>query len=249
MVKMAVDVAAPKYWQIQNILRDRCRTLGVGAQLPTEADLCEEFGVSRITVRKALDALVQEGLVNRVQGRGTFVLNPKIATKYRETFVHRIAGFHAEMTARGFSVQSRVLRNELVTPPAAVAERLRLGLGQRAVHLLRVRFVDHRPNHISETYLRADRFPGLELADLSERSLYGLLRDRYGARLARAQLVVESETSTPEQASLLEIEPGSPLLAVRATVLDEAGSPLLFAASWHRADESQVEFEVVADHG
>ena len=171
------------------------------------------------------------------------------APVYRETFAHQISGFYAEMAARGYAVQTKLLRLERIVPPGIVAERLKLERGAPVVHVLRLRLVDGRPNHIAETFLRSDLFPGLESADLSQGSLYALLRERYSAKLARSEVVVEASPATLDQATQLEIELGAPVLAVKNTVHNLAGEPILFAQSWHRAQESQVEFEVLASDG
>ena len=168
---------------------------------------------------------------------------------YRETFAHQITGFYAELTSHGHSVQTKVLRLERIDPPGTVAERLKLGRREPVVHVLRLRMVDGRPNHIAETFLRSDLFPGLESADLSQGSLFALLRQRYSAKLARSEVLVEARPATLDQATQLEIELGAPLLAVKNTVYSPAGEPILFTQTWQRGQESQIEFEVLASDG
>src|SRR5690606_25546581 len=118
-----------KYVSVRDSLRDRIRSLPVGTMLPSETELCREYGVSRITLRKAVDYLAEEGLLVREQGRGTYTAEPSVAHKHRESFVDQIAGFHSDMTNRGFEVGTQVLEQRLEPASAEVATELGLTPG------------------------------------------------------------------------------------------------------------------------
>jgi GntR family transcriptional regulator len=202
------------------------------------------FGVSRITLRRAVDGLVADGHLVREQGRGTYVTRPAIRHEYRESFVHRIAGFSSVMSETGAQVGTTVLTQQVAPAPAAVAAELKLSPADDVVELIRLRSVDGAPNHVAHTYLPAALYPKAAEQDFSEGSLYEYLRREYGADLAHARIVVDVDTAAPEEAELLQVVAGSPLLVVRTTVRDGGDHPLLHSFSRLRPDVSQVEFEV-----
>jgi GntR family transcriptional regulator len=237
-------LAGPKYLAVREHLRRRVAALPEHTLLPPEPQLCAEYGVSRITLRRAVDGLVADGHLVREQGRGTYVSRPGIRHEYRESFVHRIAGFSSVMSETGAQVGTAVLTQQVVPAPAAVAAELKLGPADDVVELVRLRSVDGAPNHVAHSYLPAALYPKAAEQDFSEGSLYEYLRREYGADLAHARIVVDVDTAAPEEAALLQVVAGSPLLVVRTTVRDSADHPLLHSFSRLRPDVSQMEFEV-----
>jgi len=244
---MDVNAPLPKYYQIQEKLREQISTLTEGDLIPPEPVLCEFFGASRITVRKAVDGLVAEGLLKRVQGKGTFVTHPKFTQKPRERFVNQITGFYGDMTSRGYTVGTRVLEQEIIQPSKQVAEKLELNAGDKVIKIVRLRFVDGQANHIVTTYLPLMLFQGVEESDLSEGSLYTLLREKYHVKFKRARLITEASSCTEEEAKLLDYEFSAPILVIYSQVFDPAGKPIVYGFSRLRADQSQIEFEVIAE--
>ncbi len=242
----AIQAPIPKYYQIQEKLRDHIASLKEGDLIPSEPELCELFQVSRITVRKAIDGLVREGLLQRVQGKGTFVTQPRFVQKPRERFVNQITGFYGDMTSRGYKVGTKVLEQTLIPPNRELMEKLALTRREKVIKIVRLRYVNDQPNHIVTTFLPYKRFPGVESSDLSEGSLYTLLRERYQAKLMRARFVVEASSCTEEEVALLNIPPASPILLVYSQVFDPEDHPFIYGFSRLRADQSQVEFEVIA---
>ncbi|MCU1670855.1 MAG: Transcriptional regulator, GntR-family [Blastococcus sp.] len=237
-------VAGPKYLSVREHLRRRVAALPEHTLLPPEPVLCAEYGVSRITLRRAVDGLVADGHLVREQGRGTYVTRPAIRHEYRESFVHRIAGFNSVMTETGAQVGTTVLTQQIVPPPAAVAAELALDPGADVVELVRLRSVDGAPNHVAHSFLPAGFYARAAQADFSQGSLYDYLRREYGADLAHARILVDVGTAAPDEAELLRVVAGSPLLVVRTTVHDSGGHPLVHSFSRLRPDVSQVEFEV-----
>ena len=241
---MSSAAGGPKYLAVREALRRRVSGLAEHTLLPPEPALCAEYGVSRITLRRAVDGLVADGHLVREQGRGTYVSRPAIRHEYRESFVHRIAGFGSVMAESGAHVGVAVLTQHVVPAPAWVAEQLGLEVATDVVELVRLRSVDDAPNHVAHSFLPAEAYPKVAEQDFSEGSLYEYLRREYGADLAHARIVVDVGTAAADEADLLRVVAGSPLLVVRTTVHDADGKPLVHSYSRLRPDVSQVEFEV-----
>src|SRR5688572_18518630 len=244
LCRVSSPVAGPKYLSVREHLRRRVSALPEHTLLPPEPLLCAEYGVSRITLRRAVDGLVADGHLVREQGRGTYVTRPAIRHEYRESFVHRIAGFNSVMSEQGAQVGTKVLTQRIVPAPAAIAVELALEGTADVVELERLRSVDGEPNHVAHSFLPATLYAGAATADFSEGSLYEFLRREYEADLATARIVVDVGTAAPDEADLLRVVAGSPLLVVRTTVRDSSGHPLVHSFSRLRPDVSQVEFEV-----
>ncbi|MGY1708943.1 MULTISPECIES: GntR family transcriptional regulator [Geodermatophilus] len=241
---MTSTVSGPKYLAVREHLRRRVSALPEHTLLPPEPVLCAEYGVSRITLRRAVDGLVADGHLVREQGRGTYVTRPAIRHEYRESFVHRIAGFSSVMTEQGAQVGTTVLTQRVVSVPPSVAGELGLEPAADVVQLVRLRSLDGLPNHVAHSFMAADVYPRAAEEDFSEGSLYDFLRREYDADLAHARIVVDVGTAAPDEAEVLGVVAGSPLLVVRTTVRDSAGRPQVHSFSRLRPDVSQVEFEV-----
>src|SRR3954451_9245298 len=131
-------VSGPKYLSVREHLRRRVAALPEHTLLPPEPLLCAEYGVSRITLRRAVDGFVADGPVVREQDRGTYVTRPAIRHEYRESFVHRIAGFTSVMTEQGATVGTTVLTQRVVPAPATVGAELALDGASDVVELERL---------------------------------------------------------------------------------------------------------------
>src|SRR5215467_1113010 len=232
--------SVPRYYQLKEIIREQCASWEPGQLIPSELELCQMYSVSRTTVRKALDHLTQEGLLYRIQGKGTFVSPPKL----RERFVHRAAGIYEDMASRGVALRTQVLEQTIIPASKVVASELQLVAGSPVIKLVRLRFVNDEPLLVSTTFLPYRSFPGLENEDLNAASLYAVLREKYGVRLGRGTRLVEASPCTDEEAELLGITAGAPLLVISGTMYDSEGHPIECGFARHRGDRSQVEIEV-----
>ncbi len=241
---MSSALSGPKYLAVREHLRRRVSALPEHTLLPPEPVLCTEYGVSRITLRRAVDGLVADGHLVREQGRGTYVTRPAIRHEYRESFVHRIAGFNSVMTEQGAQVGTTVLTQRVVPAAPPIAAELSIRTAEDVVELVRLRSVDGLPNHVVRSFLPAATYPKAATEDFGHGSLYEFLRREYTADLAHARLVVDVGTAAADEAELLDVIAGSPLLVVRTTVRDTGGRPLVHSFSRLRPDVSQVEFEV-----
>jgi GntR family transcriptional regulator len=231
----------PRYYEIEQALRARIADLRPDDPLPSDAMLCEEFGVSRMTARNAVQRLVQEGIVYRVPGRGTFVAEPP---------VHRQAGsllsFTEEMRRRGRVPTSRVVAREVREPRPAEASRLQLEPGAEVIAVSRLRLADDEPVALEEAVFHAARLADLLLAsDLEHRSLHKTLVEAgHVPTMGRARL--GAEAATARDAELLAITEGAPLLVEKRVIHDQDGRPLELCESRYAGDRYglDVQFDV-----
>jgi GntR family transcriptional regulator len=233
---------APKYHWLRELIREEYASWDPGTPIPSEAELCQTHGVSRTTVRKAIDDLVNEGLLYRIQGKGTFAS----ATRVRERFVQFTAGFYDDMLARGIPLRTEVLEQGAVPAGEDVAARLQLALGEQAVKIRRLRFVNNIPVVLSDSYVPERLFPGIERESLVDVSLYGTLREKYGSQLARGTRFVTVSACTDEQARVLKTVTGAPLLVISGVMYDSVGRAVEAGTAWLRGDFAEVEIEVVS---
>jgi GntR family transcriptional regulator len=239
MTETAVPV--PKYHRLKEALLE-CMADGAlppGALIPSEPELCQEFGVSRITVRRAIGDLVHEGKLRAVQGKGTFVVKPKL----EERFVQRAFGIYDDMQRRGLRLETTMLRQEVVPATPEVEARLRVPRGE-PMHLLeRVRSVEGEKLLLSTTYIPEALCPGLVKDDLSSGSLYHLLREKYGLVIARGERSLEAVAAGQWEARLLEVALASPLLLLDTIAYLPDGQPLEYSRVLQRGDRARIEVE------
>lgn len=228
-----------KYAAVRRGLLERIAEMDPGEQLPVEADLCQEYGVSRTTLRHAVDGLVQDGRLSRQHGRGTFVTSSAGTARYPEHFSDNIRGFYRQQVEAGYAVTTRVLGQRIVHADETVADHLGLTFADRVIELRRLRYVDHQLHHHVVTYLSYDRFPELLDHDFTHGSLYGELEERYDVRLVRNDLVVGVEDSSPETAELLAVSPGERLLRLDSTVFD-AETAVGYGIARHTPGSSEI---------
>jgi GntR family transcriptional regulator len=200
---------SPMYFRIQLGILEQIQAgrLHPGEQLPTEADLAQQYQVSRITAKRALDELVRQGRAFRRQGRGTFVAHARIRD---------ISGFHSfseDIRARGFNPSSEVLDFKEVEPEAAIRTRLHISEGEHAFLLKRLRLADQESVAIETAFLPCRLFPGLLQEDLAGGSLYILLAEKYHHVPTWADAEIEALVPTADQARLLGLKAGTPVLA------------------------------------
>lgn len=236
--------AAPMYLQLRQLIVDSIIRDGLasGDVLPGEHRLCEYYGVSRTVVRQALAQLGYEGLVERVKGKGTFVAHPKTS----ETLVHTLVGLYEDVERRGGHVHSDVIRHELEPASMSVADTLGVEPGAEVVVLERLRWVQGEPWSLATTWM-PEPVGALTLgANLEDASLYRLLAEH---EIIATQGVrsTEATVASPEQAKLLGVEPGSPLLKLQSVSRNVENEIVEYFVAYHRGDRSRFEFELRAD--
>lgn len=231
----------PKYELVRReVLAEYVESAPAGVALPTERELAVQFGVTRTTIRQAITALVDAGLVYRIQGAGTFTVGPTIAKSLKLT------SFSEDITARGMRPGSRLVSADIRPAGADVGSDLRISPGEDVVRLVRLRTANDVPMCLEEVYLRAADVPGLLDLDLTQ-SLYEFLSRRYGLSVVRAEQVVEATVLEPDEAARLETPALSPALRVRRTGMDARDHPIERTTSIYRADHYQIRFTVRRD--
>jgi len=227
----------PRYFTIEQSLRSRIAALEAHAPLPSDAQLCEEFGVSRMTARGAVMRLVQEGLVYRVPGRGTFVA----PARANRTASH-ILSFSDEMRRRGRRPRSRVVEREVRA--ATADEARRLGTDEVLV-LRRVREADAEPVALETAIFPAGRIGTTLDGDLEEVSVFATLAAA-GLVPTAGRAAIGAEAATAEDARLLGVKRGAPLLVERRLIQDQDGAPLELTESRYVASRYglDVDFDV-----
>ncbi len=191
-----------------------------GALLPSEFALAGELGVSQGTVRRGLDSLVQDGLLVRRQGRGTFVADHTPAdVLFRFFRIHDAAGHRVAPTSTATRVRRR-------TASRAEADALNLAINDRIIRITRIRLADGRP-FISETVvIPASRFPGLGDDGVVPNTIYDLFQHQYGVTVSHAEEQLEPVAATARVAGQLRIKPGAPLMKIVRITYDLSGRPI-----------------------
>ena len=219
----------PRYYLLKERILELIDGADVGSPIPPERVLAEQWSTSRTTVRQALTELVAEGRLERTQGRGTFVAPPKL------TQVRQLTSFSEDGRLTGSEVGSELIAVERVQPHRVVAARLGTRPGQQVWCVERVRLVGGAPLAHETAYLRG-RLPGLDRHLETAGSLYAMLRDVYGIVVNEVEDSVETMPADPEEARLLRVPTGSPLLLVHRLALDESGRPVEWTRSTFRGD-------------
>jgi len=211
------DPRLPRFREIEAALRARIAGLRPGDPLPSDAALCREFGVSRMTARNAMARLVDDGLVVRIPGRGSRVAQPGPHRR-----ADQLQSFSREMERSGRRPSSRLLAREVRVASPDEAALLGLASPGPVVLVRRLRLADGRPIAVETAVLAGRVAPAVIAADLESGSLHRALAAG-GVHMRRGRAVIQAEAATASDAALLEVEPGSPLLVERRVIRDVHG--------------------------
>ena len=233
--------AVPKHAQLRSILLERVETtLAPHAAIPPERKLMTKYGVSRSTVREAIRQLVEEGVLYRIQGKGTFVTGERV-----QSDLH-LASFTEDMRRRGLVPATVVMASALIDAPLEVRAALGLKAGARVQQVDRLRLAGGIPMAFERGYYSAELLPGLGSQDLT-RSLYATFATEYGLRIDHAEQTAWAETADAVLAGPLGIDVGVPLMVFRRT--SSAGStPVEYVTSWYRGDRYQIHMTLDLNH-
>jgi GntR family transcriptional regulator len=218
----------PLYHQIIQNLRELIRSgrLEAGEAVPSEWELADLYGVSRLTVRSALNDLVRDGLLNRRHGVGTFVANPSEAQIFPGDL-----SFSKNMQQIGRHPSSRVVSIQIMPATNEVANYLDIAVGSPVYEIVRIRLADEEPLMLETTSLSQERFPDLDQADLSKASLYEYLNNHYQSAVVALEQALEPTLLTDREAELLAVKPGSPAILSEMVGFTAEGTPVEYTWS------------------
>lgn len=230
----------PLYYQIAERIREDilAGVLPPGSQLPSERELTQRMGVSRMTTRQAVAYLVREGLLDVRPGVGTFVTEPK----FTHDALHLLS-FTEQMAERGEAVSSQVLEQMVVTPPKRVAEQLGLPRSAETVRIVRLRFANKVPVLLETTYLPAHLCPGLEATDLTTYSLYRLLESECGLSPQRARQTFEVTAANEYEQQLFGLPVGTVMILMEGVTFDAQERPIEAFKAVYRGDRFRFAFD------
>ena len=216
------DAITPLYVQLMEELETSIRN-GVykpGDKIMTEAEMAKEYGVSLITVRKAVGSLMEKGLVVRKQGKGTFVTKPKYSRNMK-----KLQSFTEMCEQMGVKPGAQVLENRLIMADKKVAGRLGIEPGSKVVYISRLRLADGEPVQVEKSYFPL-KYAFLLEEDLNNGSMFECLKEKAGAKVASSEKMIELCRATAEEAALMDVKKGDYLLFVKSTAYDENGEPM-----------------------
>jgi GntR family transcriptional regulator len=227
------DSATPAYAQIAEGLRSliESSTLAEGVTLPSERELCQHFGVSRMTLRQALDVLERSELIRSERGRGTFVRARQIE-KHQQEF----RSFSEEMAARGAVVSSRLINLRICTPEPVAQEFFGVSREERVFYIERIRLADAIPMALESVQILVARCPDLARFNLEKDSLYRILKQEYGIHLVRSVEEIGAVAAPARVRALLGLQRSTPLLEIHRRAYAPGDQPVEYTCSRIRGD-------------
>jgi GntR family transcriptional regulator len=239
---MTTSSGLSKYVAVREHLLSRIQDLPPGTRLAAEPVLCAEYGVSRITLRHAVDGLIADGHLVREHGRGTFVVEPQYRMRYRERFADEVTGFYTQQTNEGFEVTTTVLGQLVTSAGEPAASQLGISAADKVVLLTRLRFVNGTLHHVTSTYLPFARFPDTAEIDFTNGSLYKYLAQEHGVSLTRNDVLVSLDSAAQAVAEPLGVPVGEKLLKLASTVYDADDRPVAYGTSHFTPQNSEIAF-------
>jgi DNA-binding GntR family transcriptional regulator len=238
-----VDSTLPLHAQLKSSLTARiaANEFGPGGRLPSQRALCDQYGMSHMTVRRAINELIHEGAILAVPGKGLFSAEHK-----QDAEAGPLIGFSEDMARRGMVASTEVQAAEIIAAPAQVAHKLGVVPGTPLAYLRRLRLADGEPMALQSSYLPDSLCPGLLNYDLERQSLFAVLRSHYGLRLASAVNAVEAGLAGADEAVLLGLARPAALLVTEQLTYLQSGHVIEFVRSTYRADRYRLRYNPIA---
>jgi GntR family transcriptional regulator len=229
----------PLYYQLKEILQEMIENeeLKPGDMIPAERELCELQGVSRMTVNKAIMYLVNEGIIYREQGKGTFVSSPK-----EKQQISKLKGFTEEMEDKGFKSQTKILSFKLKPATKQIKKILEIEDSQiNLIEVKRLRFSNDEPLAIETVWLPQHLFNDMTKDMIEGKSLYSIFREQYGINPIKAKQTIEPIILSEYECKLLNQNPNSIALMFKRTTYSNDGTPIEYTNSIYRSDRYKYE--------
>lgn len=233
----------PYYHQLKEQLKMYFEenNLNEGEQIPSEAELCRTYGVSRTVVRQAITDLVNEGLLFRQKGKGTFIARQKIIG----SLMQNLNGFYKDMMVKEFKTRSEILDFSIVDAPKKIAYRLQREAGEKLFKIDRLRFVNDEPIVYVISYIPYSLCPELINEDLANQSLYAVMEEKFNLKIASSRRSIEAVGATEEIATLMDIEHCAPIFLLKSISYLDNGMPVEYYEAKHRGDRIGFEVELI----
>lgn len=234
----------PAYEQVGSLIIQEIASneLRPGDRLPSERLLCERVGVSRVTLRRGLKALADRGILETTAGRGWYVPPRRVSEP-----PGGLISFTALASAAGFTASSRVLSKAIRAATLDESELLVIPPGSNILELERLRLVDGLAIAVAVSRVPLARAPGIEDLSFEDESLYQALEEHAGVRAVTADFAVEAITADERAASLLDMQPGEPLLLAVQTTYSQDGKPIELCRMMYRGDRYRFRARLTTD--
>jgi GntR family transcriptional regulator len=234
------DADSPLWLQLKSILQGQIQSgeLLPDSRLYSEHELCRMYGISRTVVREALNELVHDRFIYRIQGKGTFISG----RKEEQDFAGSNIGFSGEMIGKGRDVMTKILNQTLAKPGAREKRMLRLDVQQPVVKIRRLMIIDDQTRMLVDMSFPADLVSGFENVNLRNRSIYDVLKRSYGLAPSSSERWIEAILPTKKQAAFLNVSDGTPLLGIESCAYLSDGRAFEYYYGIHRSDISRLHF-------
>ena len=233
------DIPIPLYFQLKEKIKEKIVNgdLEPGDLIPSERELSEKYDISRPTIRQALQGLVNEGLLYREKGRGTFVAEPKI--KYG--FIQKFTTFYDDMQKKGYTLKTKVISKEVKKATARIANKLNIEKDDKIIFLERLRYIEKsEPIVWVMNFLPYDLCPELINEDLKDKSLYHILDEKYNITYHKAEITLEPVIAEKIDSEMLKIEEGSPIHLMENITYSKNGEIMDYFESRFIGDKGKV---------
>lgn len=236
------DRSIPLYYQLENILREKIKSgeFRPGDPFPTEQQLVQSYGVSRITVRQALGSLEKDGLIVRTRGKGSFVTE-----KQNQLEPMKLTGMIEDIIAMGIKTKTKIISFDFVHPPKDVLDNLKLNEDQKALQIERIRMIKGAPVSYTISYIPFDLAKKITMKDLSIQPILNVLEKKCKIKISRGFQIIEATIADSRIASFLDVMTGSPLLKIKRTVFDINNKPVEYIIILYRSDRYHYTVELV----
>lgn len=234
------------YHSVGHIIRSKIQSgeWQVEQKIPSERELMQVFNVSRATVRQGIDNLVMEGILYRMQGKGTFVAPPKL-----KQGVLRILDFSDLAKQNGLKITSDLLVKKIIQPPPHVLKHLGIQAEEQVIWIQRLINVNHIPILRESSYLSIKRFPDLVETYDGHLEPREFINVHYGVKISRVQETFEPVILEDEEAQLLGTQGGFPALWIEINAYEGQGNPVAYITALMRGDRCRTYIDLVLEKG
>jgi GntR family transcriptional regulator len=241
MIAISRSSKLPLYQQIYEILRSEilAKNWKPGDLIAPESELTEQYRVSSITIRQALEMLEQDGLIYRQRGRGTFVAHPTL-----EQSLTHIISFTEDMHRRGSKPGTVVMESGLIPASEDIANKLQIVTGEELAYVERLRLADGEPMSLEESHIIHRYCQGILQHDFAAKSMRLCLEQDFGIRLVSAKQTIRALQAPPNLARSLSLKPGAAILFIERVSYSQYDLPLEFLRIYYRGDRYELYNEL-----